>query len=388
MSDRDRDRAGLDRREFLRRVALTTAVAGTAATTFARPAGVLAQPSTTGGIPPLTAHGRVRGLAAHRDELVAVGEIHEAPAVWALQAGSWRQVAGVANFPEGTILAAVASMGGMLVAAGAIDRELGAETVMVPVEERRDLRPVAAGTIQAPAHDHPAEVAVTVHGHSITPALFSSFDGVTWQVALDGVPGIAGGMFSAIVASGGLAPRLLAVGARFADAAITESQGSLAVVSGDGRSWKHVSLGGIPDIGHGQVTLLADLGGQLLIGTTGLGTTDLFVAPHSALIVSELTGTALDVGPWRRINQPALEGPMSYVTAGTLRGSGLLAGIDHFGDLRYWSLRDQNWVEIQPPAGLGASRRVGDFENYAGSLVSGGSDGDQTLVTNLGEVTA
>ncbi|HEX2050763.1 MAG TPA: hypothetical protein VHJ34_09050 [Actinomycetota bacterium] len=329
------------RREFLTRAAMTAAAASAAGlypATIASPAF-----GRAGELPALDADGRVTGIAAGRDRVVAVGEdVAQAPAVWTHVLGErgWTRSADAGAFPAGASLRQVAVLGGAFLAAGALSSE------------------------GAHVHDGGA------HAHTTTPAIFRSTDGARWQPVLTGLDGVDGGAFSGIAAFGGR-HSVLAVGTRFAEADVAEGYGLVAAVSSDGLTWRPTSLPGVAAPQHGSVTLLADVGRGLLLGTNGFETTNLYLSSPSGR-------------SWRRLATPRVEGPVTFIAAARSGGALTLAAIDHLDDALFWRGDGRTWRAVDAPRAVGGRAKVVDFERIDGAVVAAGFRGTETLVAELG----
>lgn len=333
--------AGVGRREFLKRAAMTAAAASAAGLYPATVAGPAF--GRAGDLPALDADGRVTGIIAGRDRLVAVGEdVAQAPAVWTHVLGerSWSRSADASAFPAGAALRQVATLGGAFLAAGAISTE--------------------------GAHVHDAG---GTHAHTTTPAIFRSVDGARWQPVLTGLDGVAAGALSGIAALDG--GSVLAVGTRFAEADVAEGYGIVAATSRDGVAWRPASLPGVAAPQHGSVTLLADVGRGLLLGTNGFETTNLYLSSPSART-------------WRRLSTPRVAGPVTFIAAARSGGTLTLAAIDHLDDALFWRGDGRTWRAVDPPRAVGGRAKVVDFERIDGAVVAAGFRGGETLVAELG----
>ena len=332
---------GVGRREFLKRAAMTAAAASAAGLYPATVAGPAF--GRAGDVPALDADGRVTGVIAGRDRLVAVGEdASQAPAVWTHVLGErgWTQSADASAFPAGTALRQVATLGGAFLAAGAISSE--------------------------GAHAHGGD---GPHSHTTSPAIFRSLDGAHWTPVLTSLEGVAGGALSGIAAlSGGGA---LAVGTSFAEADVAEGYGLIAATSRDGVAWRPTALPGVAAPRHGSVTLLADVGGGLLLGTNGFETTNLYLSSSSGRT-------------WRRLATPKVAGPVTFVAAARSGGALTLAAIDHLDDALFWRGDGRTWRSIEPPRAVGGRAKVVDFEKVDGAVVAAGFRGTETVVAELG----
>ena len=332
--------ADVGRREFLKRATMTAAAASAAGLYPAALAGpAFGRPRD---LPPLEAAGRVSGIVAGPNRLVAVGEdLGQAPAVWTYVFGdrSWTQAAGASAFPAGASLRHVGVVRGTFVAAGAISSE------------------------GAPSHGGDAP-----HDHGTSPALFRSADGVRWEVVPTGLKRVAGGTFDAIA---GLRGGALAVGTRFDEADVAEGYGFVAAASRDGVSWRQTTLPGVVPPQHGSVTLLSDVGLGLLFATNGFLTTNLYLSSPAGRT-------------WRRLATPRVEGPVTFIAAARARGVITLAAIDHLDEALFWRGDGRTWRAIDPPRGLGRGAKVVDLEKIRGDVVAAGVRGDGTLVAEMG----
>jgi hypothetical protein len=338
----------LSRREFFGRVAKVTLAAAVAERTY----GLVARPTIAAGaaIPTLDAAGAVAGVAGKSDGLVAVGcDGSGAPVVWTYKFGAaaWSKSADSTAFLPGTELSGIAAMGDTLLAGGAI---IEVNSLQKIIDE------------QGQPSEHLIE--------SSTPAIYSSEDGIVWQPVLTGVAGSPWGGITAI-ASAGDGSSVVAIGSSFMEPGPLDPVDLIGMGSTDGRSWARFSLDGIDRLVHGAVTLLASTGTQLLVGTTDVEATDLYVG-------SEVGGS------WKRILAPTTQGRVSFVAAAGTTDALLLAAIDGVDQSRVWQRAGEAWKPVSPPAGVPAGGKLLNLELIGGSLVGTGSDHGGGFVAALG----
>lgn len=383
----------LGRRELIRRGALAAAAAAVIAPGRMAAAGGLRflAGDEDAGLRALRTDGLINGLTAHGDQLVAVGAIGAAPAVWAYDgaARAWRRTAGASAFPTGVSLAAVTSMGGLLVATGAIERRVASTRAHVTVADFEPPRPRPAGAPALPVPHHPPVEEVEIEHHVLAPAVFASADGIRWETVLDGVAGVAGGSLSAVAAlgAGSVATQVVAVGTEYTEADVPDAAGLLALVSLDGRSWTRTRLEGVSPPQHGEVTMLAAVGDDLLLGSNGFGTTNLYRAARAAAAVSSAAAgldASAPLGPWNPVAGPVVEGPLTFVAAGATAAGTLLAAVDHLDAPRFWMGEGPGWREVGAPAAMAPPSRLSVLGRYDGALVGGGTDGSQARVERIG----
>lgn len=348
---------GVDRREFLRRAAMVSVATAIAGSTYGRGRGSSAL--ETNKIPPLDASGRVTGITGLPDRLIAVGHDPSGVAVWTYKFGdrSWSQSASDSSFPTETHLAGVAAADGRAYAAGSVSRLLESRTVYRIV-----------GAQDQEGHDAKVKP-VVVPIHQTSPAVFSSRDGENWERVLDGIPGIRGGVLSAVAASDG-GKRITAVGSEHLEPDVEEGYGLVAVASLDGRVWERVQLKGVAPPRHGDISLLAQMGQKLFLATTGFQSTKLYVR-------------SMIGGSWQQVAGPKVKGPVSYVAAGTVTGSPYLAGVDHLDRARYWQATGSIWRETGPPGHFDPTARLSGMKRIGGSLIAIGSRGSDALLEKV-----
>jgi hypothetical protein len=280
----------------------------------------------------------VNGVALVGDRLVAVGGHLDhgtaQPVVWTHRLGqaSWSLSATAPDFPPHTVLAAVAGIGGTMVAAGYV-RELSSVQQIVDDFTGR------------PVH---IPIFATV------PAIFRSDGGLRWEQVLRGAPGSPLGTFGAVATIGGA--RAVAVGSRFLEPGISEGYGLIAMVSDDGSTWESAELPGVVPPRHGAITLLARLADSTLLATKEIRDSGLYVSSGSA---------------WRQIAPP--DPRASYTAAGQTDRSLILAGVEVSGHHRIWTRQDERWRRVDRIPGIPPEARLTDFEEVAGELIVAGS---------------
>ncbi len=286
------------RREFVRRAAVVTAVAGASASIIARAMARSVVPTVTGAADEL---GPVSGLARLRGATIAVGGGDGPPRVWSTtDAGTWVRLADDGEFPSGTSLADVDAAGDRLLAVGSI------------------------ASTQGPA-----------------PAAFASNDGESWSaISLPAkVPDL--GSATSVAAGGG---RFLVVGTGFEARDVLEPAGSFGIEVGlDGASsW---AGNGFPNLQHGAVTMVGTLDDGFLLGATDVEGMRLATAPDPA-------------GPWTPIRPPVIDGPAAPVATATVDGATVLAVVDGTDTTSWWRRGSRGWNAIPPIGNMTTDVRV------------------------------
>lgn len=336
----------LSRRQFLQRAAMATAATALASGAYgiARSKGSAEAREV---VPTLDVAGRVNGVAAVGDRLVAVGALLGGEvAVWTHRLGeaSWSRSATGSAFPPHTVLAGVAGIGESTVAVG-YTRELSRIETIVDDQAGRPLRIPIFATVSA---------------------AFSSSDGARWEQVLRGVPGSPLGAFGAVASIDGRG-RVLAVGSRFLEPGICEGYGLIAMTSGDRSKWERTDLPGVTPPRHGAVTLLARLGDSTMLATRAIRDSSLYF--HSG-------------GTWSPIDGPARR--VSYTAAGEDGRRLILAGVDDSGASRIWTRAGQGWREAGRLGGIPPGARLTDIEEIDGALIAAGSSEGMGFVRSIG----
>jgi hypothetical protein len=257
--------------------------------------------------------------------------------------GSWSLSATGRAFPPGTNLSAVGAIGTRLLAVGEVRQVSRVQTL---IDDRTGVR-----------------VDIPILGS--TPAIFSSVDGARWaRVAL---PAAASGLGAFTrVATTDDDTRALAVGSTFREPGVTEGYGFLAVSSSDGRSWRSIRLPGVEPPRHGAVTLLGRAARETVLG------------------IREAEGTRLHAtsgGRWRSLPVPSRLA--TFLAAGTVDGSLLIAGIDDAGHPRAWKRTTHGW-HVRKLRGLPPDGVVLDVAEIGGGLVAAGSVHGKGFVVRIG----
>ena len=315
----------LSRRDFLVRSALISVAASGGVATFLGGRGLgspLAANAMDAGIDPSLP---VAGVAAFGRGAIAVGGHDAAPMVWtrAGSAGGWTQSASTSAFPAGTALLGLTATTDLAVAVGTI------------------------------VH-HTIDDDGTTGDHHLSPAVFTSTDGVTWSVALDGVIVSEGALTVAAADDDGF----LALGYPVTDPEGIGAPGMIAVASRDGRRWTTASLDGVAAPRHGAPTLLAGDGGRMLLSIHDVG--------GPALYEGSIATT------WRQVTGPAVPGDIVYVAAAPADNGWLLAGIDGPYSARYWKGRGGGWRSADG-IGAGDDWQVSDIARTDDGLLVGGA---------------
>jgi hypothetical protein len=286
------------RREFVRRAALVTAVAGASTSIIARAMARSVAPTVTGAAEEL---GPVSGLARLRGATIAVGGGDGPPRVWGTTGvGTWVRLTDDDAFPPGTSLADVDEAGDRLLAVGSI------------------------ASAQGPA-----------------PAAFASSDGESWSALSLPVKVPDLGTATSVAAGGG---RFLVVGTGFEARDVLEPAGSFGIEVGlDGASsW---AGNGFPNLRHGAITMVGALDDGFLLGATDV----------EGMRLATASGPA---GPWASIRPPAIDGPAAPVAAATVDGATVLAVVDGTDLTSWWRRGSRGWSPIPPIGNMSTDVRV------------------------------
>lgn len=339
MSARTLDR--LTRRAFLRVAAASATVAlGTKSfgPAVARTASLLA------GVPALNSGGAITGCAVLGDSLVAVGfDGGGGPGVWrvVLSGGTWEQVAGPEQFPEGASLRDIIQTQGRTCIPGSIS------TI-----ERKEHSYDEFGELQID------DIIRTV------PALFTSGDISEWEDDLASEGGtlgtLTGGAFAGDVG--------FAVGASFSEIGVNEPHQAIAYRS-DPQGIKWVSTP-VRDIepANGEVTLCAAVGKEFLIGVVEFPVSRAYLGAPD--------------GGWTELPSPPGLQPLSFSAAAETDKGILLIAVDSLDGFHYFLLSGE-WEEIPPPEGIEPDVRVLDLETTPSGLVAAGVRAHEAIVADV-----
>lgn len=316
----------LTRRTFVRG-ALLTGVAAVATTRW--PSGSLpaAARATAGDdIPRFDVGEPIVGVAASGDRVLALGGQASGARAWTCRAGdtAWREVTGGSDLPVGAGVTDVAARGAGFAAVGWLE-----------------------------GLDGPR------------PAVFLADETLGWHTAE--LPEAGPGICTAVATLGG---RTLAVGTRFTEAAVREPASPFAFVGDEGGRWSPVTLDGVPAPRHGEVTALADIGGRLLLATTDVVGTALFVAADAR-------------GPWRAVRAPKLEQPFVIMAAAPVDDGVLLAGLDAMDRPRCFAGDLSSWRAVDPPVALDAASHVVGMSDADGAFVAAASSLDHAFIEEV-----
>jgi hypothetical protein len=335
MYDPSSGMAELGRRDFIRRATMAALATGVGSVIYGF--GVRRGTAEAGeAVAPLRIRGVVTGITAVDDGLVAVGTrprggISE-PAVWRYRAAdaTWSSPSGAHSFPKGTSLAGIAAVENTLVAVGDVAGLARVQTILDDETGQPMLIPV----------------------YAVVPAIFASFDAITWREVIRGMPEATLGSFGAVATTqnGGQA---LAVGSRALEPGVSEPYGLVAAASANGSSWRQTHLAGVVEPRHGLVTLLARVGESLVLATSGIRESTLYRGSEAG---------------WSRIVAPAAD--VSYTAAGGTDTDFVVAGLDSLGKPRMWRRLDTGWHELADPFARASHGPITALEAFNGSLVA------------------